>query len=182
MLDGLRYGFNILDPNVNSSDLLDVECENYESVLCDENYAIAESKIQTELNSGNYVMTSIKPKIVSSLGAVPKGKTDIRLIHDCSRPHGYSLNDHATANQQKFVSIDTATALTHSSWYMCKVDLSSAYRHVPIHPQNYNATGIKWKFKGNTQSAYMYDTKLPFGARKSVEIFHRLSQSVVRMF
>ena len=26
----------------------------------------------------------------------------------------------------------------------------------------------------------MYDTKLPFGARKSVEIFHRLSQAVKR--
>ena len=79
----------------------------------------------------------------------------------------YSLNDHATTNQQTFVSIDSATALTNKNWYMCKVDLSSAYRHVPIHPENFNVTGLKWNFKGDKTPIYMYDTKLPFGARKS---------------
>ena len=62
-----------------------------------------------------------------------------------------------------------ALKLMKQGYYMAKVDLESAYRSVRIHPDNYQATGIKFKFPGNQSSTYMYDTRLPFGARKSPE-------------
>ena len=47
--------------------------------------------------------------------------------------------------------------------FMAKIDLASAYRHVPLNPSNYRDTGFKWCFKGHTKPTYMVDTRLPSG-------------------
>ena len=65
--------------------------------------------------------------------------------------------------------------------YLAKLDLKSAYRHVPIHPSNYHATGLACHFHGDLHPTYLYDCKLPFGAAKSPEIFHRLTQAITRI-
>ena len=64
---------------------------------------------------------------------------------------------------------------------MSKVDLRHAYRVVPIHPDCYPATGLHWTFAGDDRPTYFVDTRLPFGASMSPQIFQRLSSSVVRM-
>ncbi len=64
---------------------------------------------------------------------------------------------------------------------MAKNDLRHAYRSVPIHRDKFQATGCKWQFSGDKHFTYFYDTRLPFGAKSSPEIFHRLTQSVRRM-
>lgn len=40
---------------------------------------------------------------------------------------------------------------------------------------------MSWCFKGSTYPTYLFDKRLPFGARVSPMIFHRLTQSVCRM-
>ena len=45
--------------------------------------------------------------------------------------------------------------------------------HVFMHPNSYEATGLVWDFNG--KETYLYDTKLPFGARVSPPVFHHLS-------
>ena len=62
-----------------------------------------------------------------------------------------------------------------------KIDLRHAYRSVPNNPSNFAATGLKWQFEGDDDFTYFYDTRLPFGAKSSPEIFHRLTQAVRRM-
>ena len=64
---------------------------------------------------------------------------------------------------------------------MAKVDLKSAYRSVSIHPSNFKYTGLKWKFSGHNDFTYMYDNRLPFGAKLSSSSFHIISQSIRRM-
>lgn len=64
---------------------------------------------------------------------------------------------------------------------MAKIDLRHAYRSVPIHLGNFAATGLKWQFEGGDEFTYFYDTRLPFGAKSSPEIFHRITQAVRRM-
>ena len=64
---------------------------------------------------------------------------------------------------------------------MAKIYLRHAHRSVPIHPDNYKATGCKWQFLGDHSYTYFYDTRLPFGAKSSPEIFHRITQSARRM-
>lgn len=131
--------------------------------------------------SGN-VMTKIKPTVVSALGAIPKpNSTEVHLIHDCSRPHGQAVNDYIITRSFKFQSLDDAIKLFKPNYYMAKIDLKHAYRSVPIHPANYQATGCKWRFTGDIFDTFFYDTRLPFGAKSSPEIFHRITQAVRHM-
>ena len=47
-----------------------------------------------------------------------------------------------------------------------------------ISKESKKVTGFKWNFGGET--VYLKDTKLPFGAKLSPGIFHRLTQAVKR--
>ena len=64
---------------------------------------------------------------------------------------------------------------------MAKIYLKSAYRSVGIHPSQYQFAGLQWHFEGQSAPTYMVDTRLMFGASQAVGIFHRLSNSIVRM-
>jgi hypothetical protein len=53
----------------------------------------------------------------------------VRLIHDCSRPDGTTVNDFVSHfEKQRFQTIDDAAKLVLKDYYMSKVDLKSAYR------------------------------------------------------
>ena len=67
------------------------------------------------------------------------------------------------------------------NYFMAKIDLQHAYRSVPIHKSNYVATGLQWHFSGHNRPTYFFDFRLLFGAKSSAAIFHRLTQSVLRM-
>lgn len=156
--------------------------DNYKSATNPVNRPVVEQTIRDEIAQGNYVVSAVKPRIVSALGAIPKqNSTEIRLIHDCSRPHGQAVNDYITTESFKFQTLDDAVKLLRPNYYMAKIDLRHAYRSIPIHPDNYRATGCKWQFSGDNHFTFFYDTRLPFGAKRSPEIFHRITQSVRRM-
>ena len=102
-----------------------------------------EKQIRDEIQMGNYVITRTKPSIVSALGAIPKRNSDnIRLIHDCSRLAHINVNSYASTQHFSYVTLDKAVSLVMPDAYLAKIDLKSAYRHVPIHPSNYSATGL----------------------------------------
>ena len=61
---------------------------------------------------------------------------------------------------------------------MAKNDLRHANCSIPIHLDNYQATGCKWQFSGDQHFTYFNDTRSPFGAKSSPEIFHLITQSV----
>ena len=140
--------------------------DNYKSATNPVNRPMVEQTIRQEIALGNYVVLPTKPRIVSALGAIPKRNSpEIRLIHDCSRPHGQAVNDYITTNSFKCQTLDDATTLLRPNYYMAKIDLRHAYRSVPIHRDNYKATGCKWQFLGDHSCTYFYDTRLPFGFR-----------------
>lgn len=59
-----------------------------------------------EITQANYVIISSKLTAVSTLGAIPQhNSTDIRLIHDCSRPHRKAVNDYITTRSFKFNAV-----------------------------------------------------------------------------
>ena len=142
-----------------------------------------EQTLLDEIALGNYVISETKPTIVSALGAVPKPDSeDVRLIHDCSQPEGSAVNNYADTESFKYQTLEDAVRLLKPGYYMAKIDLHHAYRSVSIHPSNYKATGLKWKFKSNPHKVtYLIDTRLPYGGKRAPEIFHRLTQSVRRM-
>lgn len=179
VLSGIKNGFKVMD---DCAKVDRVNVENYHSVVSPENRSKVEEQLKSEMRSGHYIVTECVPKIVSALAAVPKPDSeDFRLIHDCSNPDGKGLNSYASPDRFTFESVDSAVKhITWGSW-MSKVDLKSAYRHVPLHPSQYCVSGLKYKFSGDGKFTYFYDTRLMMGASESVGTFHRITQSVVRM-
>ena len=179
LLDGITNGFQLLPSD---APIQPAEMNNYFSTVNPLVRDRVEKQILEEIAVGNYVSTSVKPTIISALGAVPKPDSeDLRLIHDCSMPPGQGVNNYIEIEKQKFQTLDDAVKLIKQGYYMAKIDLRHAYRSVPVHPSNYNALGLKWRFTGETQFTYLVDTRLPFGGRSAPGIFHRLTQSVRRM-
>jgi len=178
LLSGLENGFDIVDSEVQ---VVPVEVENHPSARPGSlNYPAIKQQVLQEISEGNYVVCDSKPDFISPLGAIPKSTGAIRLIHDCSRPLGNSLNDYATLEfSQRFQTIDDATSLVQPGYYMAKVDLKSAYRSVSISEKSQQFTGLKFVLNG--QVVYLRDTKLPFGSKLAPGIFHRLTQAVKRM-
>ena len=178
IIDGIKNGFDIIDP---SPEVSPVSCRNHPSAL--PNSALhkkATEQVRKEIECGNYVLCQTPPKIVSPMAAIPKPDGDVRLIHDCSRPTGKSVNDYCTEDWEiKFARVDDAANLMTNGCYYGKVDLRKAYRSVKLSDQSQQVTGLCWDFNG--QNVYLKDTRLPFGARLSVGIFHRLTKAVKRI-
>ena len=142
LLNGVINGFSIV--NVDSV-VVPAEVANHPSASPgSENYELVQQQILSEIEEGNYVVCDHKPELISPLGAIAKPKGGIRLIHDCSRPMGNSLNDYATLESYlKFQTIDDATSMVQPRYFMAKVDLKSAYRSVNIDKNSQRFTGLK---------------------------------------
>ena len=178
-MTGISKGFEIIQ---SGSDIQPAFCSNHKSALSAENKPKVEAQILHEIDCNRYIICESKPTIVSALGAVPKpNSSEIRLIHDCSRPTGLGLNCYAHSDSFKFNTVDGACSSITQGCYMAKIDLKSAYRSVPIHPDHYPAAGLQWRFSGSNKPVYLYDTCLMFGASQAVSIFHRLSNALVRV-
>ena len=177
LLNGVATGFDILE---GKNPKFEAEMANYRSVTNPTSRVKAEAHISHELNVGNYKIVQSKPQVISSLGAVPKQDGDIRLIHDLSRPNG-GINAFVTDSSCSYNTVDLATNYMSPGCYLSKIDLRSAYRSIPIKRSNQKYTGLSWIFAGDTKPTYFVDSKLPFGARKSCQIFSRVSDSISRM-
>lgn len=178
ILNGIRNGFDIIDPDANP---VPVDTANHKSVRASSDcHSQVHKQILKEIENGNYVITPVKPIIISPLGAIPKEDGSVRLIHDCSLPSGGAVNDYVS-DQYKvtFESVDEAAGMISYGCYMAKLDLKSAYRSVMISMYSQKVTGLRWYIDG--QETFMYDCKLPFGSRLAPLIFHRLSQAVKRI-
>ena len=106
LLDGIQFGFKIL--NEHHQQVHRVHCQNYKSATNFEVRSLVEAQIAEELNTGRYVTCHMPPTIISSLGAIPKKNGQIRLIHDCSRPHGLGVNSYATKSSFHYETVDHA--------------------------------------------------------------------------
>ena len=74
---------------------------------------------------------------ICPLNIVPKGEKKWRLIQDLSSPQGHSVNDGIFHMPTEWQLIDDALQLIHDAVRGChlvKMDVKSAYRQLPIHP------------------------------------------------
>ena len=116
---------------------------------------------------------------VSRFGVIPKnhqpGKW--RLIVDLSHPAGASVNDGIEPElcSLKYTSVDEAVELVLSSGsraVMAKFDIESAYRIIPVHPDDRPLLGMKWR-------GHIYiDTALPFGLRSAPKVFNAVADGL----
>ena len=103
------------------------------------------------------------------------------LIVDLSAPH--NDQDHTCLNELinkedfslNYVTIDHAIDIikkTGKGSWLCKTDISDAFKLIPIHPSLWPFHGIKWN------DEYYFYVRLVFGSRSSPKIFDMLSQAI----
>ena len=117
---------------------------------------------------------------VSPFGVIPKRGTPNgwRLILDLSSPPGHSVNDGIDPRwcSLKYASIEQAVRLCRSQGeapLLSKLDIKSAYRIVPVHPDDRRLLGMRWH--GNL----IVDTALPFGLRSAPKIFSAVADALL---
>ena len=121
---------------------------------------------------------SIPGPHVSPLGVIPKDKPgEWRLIVDMSHPAGRSVNDGISEDLASltYVSVDNimevVSALGVGS-LLAKVDIKSAYRIIPVFPDDRLLLGMEW------EGAQFVDTVLPFGLRSAPKIFNAVADAL----
>ena len=116
----------------------------------------------------------------SPLGVIPKRlrANEWRLILDLSSPNNYSVNDGIStpACSIRYASLDDAVNLARTlgnGALLAKLDIKSAYRMVPVHPDDRPLLGIKWR------DSIFLDTTLPFGLRSAPKIFSAVADALL---
>ena len=117
---------------------------------------------------------------VLPIGLVPKKNSGkFRTIFHLSYPQSgsSSINYHISKEDfsLQYVTIDDAIngiQLNGPGCFLAKTDIESAFRLIPIHPNDYELLGMCWKGR------YYYDKVLPFGLRSAPCIFNKLSNAL----
>ncbi|XP_041440120.1 uncharacterized protein LOC121400643 [Xenopus laevis] len=162
------------------------DCRNLRSAS--EHPEVIRKKLATEVELGRMAGPFMVPPVpnlrLSPLGVVPKKEAGkFRLIHHLSHPHGSSVNDgidEETAHVT-YTSFDVAVRLVRTCGrgaLMAKVDIESAFRLLPVHPDCQHLLGCKFEGK-----IYM-DRCLPMGCSISCahfEAFSSFLEWVVRL-
>ena len=176
LIDGFQYGFHLFSVG---------QSRSYESpnlLSARQQPQVVDQKLAKELEAHRLAGPFDSPPFpvfrVSPLGIVPK-KTpgEFRLIHHLSYPMGKSVNDgisHEHSSVQ-YANIDHAIKKIKQSGvgsYLAKTDIKSAFRILPINPQDYHLLGIKWS------GQYYYDKCMPMGCSSSCKTFETFSTAV----
>ena len=135
-------------------------------------------EIQKGRVAGPFLSSPLKDLQCHPVGVVPKKhSSEWRTIYHLSYPEGDSINDHIPKEPYslQYVRVDDAIRILQTlgpGSFMAKTDLKSAFRLIPIHPDDWNLLGIYW------QSRYYVDLFLPFGLRSAPFIFNQLSDAL----
>ena len=154
------------------------QVKKHESAIAPQNKPVVERQIKAQIEQDNYIIASKKPAIVSSLGqSVPKADGSTRIIHDGSLPEDLATNDYAV----RYKTTQDACRMAKQGYHCAKLDLKSAYRSMPVHPDNYKATGLAWRFEGDDSDTFLFDARLPFGLACGPSPLSRSSDTIGRI-
>ena len=136
-----------------------------------------DSYLHDEISANRLTLVPPSTQIhINPMGLIPKknrpGK--FRLIVDLSAPQGKSVNDGISSQwcSFKYTSINEATKRIPQGSFMAKLDLKSAYRMIPVHPNDRHLLGISWR------GSVLQDSALPFGLRSAPIIFSAVADAL----
>lgn len=176
LIDGFSYGFSLKCENVFPTP----EPKNLKSALIQPH--IVSAKLMKELTAGRLLGPFKTPPYslykISPIGLQPKKSPgEFRLIHHLSYPKGLSINDgipHELATVQ-YATINHAIQIIKQlgrGCYLAKTDIESAFKIVPVRPEECNLLGFKW------ENDYYFDSTLPMGCSSSCAIFEEFSSAL----
>ena len=173
LLNGFQYGFKLGYTGARAPR----DSDNLKSVSLDPNALL--EKLDKEISLGRIVgpfpSRPLQRLIVSPVGLVPKSEPgSFRLIQHLSFPAGSSVNDGIDRDYcaVKYATFDEAVQLVASigsGALMAKTDIKSAFRLLPVHPDDFELLGIK------VAGRYYVDKALPMGASCSPALFEKFS-------
>lgn len=148
-----------------------------------ENKGVVEQYLKREVELKRVVgplpPNSIPGMHINRFGVIPKahqpGKW--RLIVDLSHPEGSSVNDGIERElcSLHYTTVEEASRRVSSLGIgaeMAKFDLESAYRMVPVHPDDRRLLGMEW------EGSWYMDAALPFGLRSAPKIFNAVADGL----
>lgn len=116
---------------------------------------------------------------ISCFGVIPKGHNTgkWRLITDLSHPAGHSVNDgiHPDLCSLRYSTVDDIAGIVAQlgcGALLAKVDIESAYRLIPVHPDDCPLLAVRWR-----DQTYV-DLMLPFGLRSAPKIFNAVADAL----
>lgn len=178
MQEGFRIGFSYGTSQLRSA--------GHNMGSADENPEVVDQYLATECKLGRVIgplsveeQESTSTIQVSRFGVIPKGHQEgkWRLIVDLSAPKGASVNDgvQPALCSLVYTSVDEAARIILQLGRGCelaKLDIKSAYRIVPVHPDDRPLLGMRWR------GGLYVDTVLPFGLRSALKIFNAVADSL----
>ncbi|XP_039535194.1 uncharacterized protein LOC120484211 [Pimephales promelas] len=180
LLSGLLHGFK---PGVVCPLSQNIICDNLQSALAEPD--VVDNLIKKEVESGFMIGPFDEPPFknfrISPIGvATRKFSGKKRLIVDLSAPHKSmfpSINSLIPLNEfsLKYHDVDHAIDLIkivgRGAW-LAKIDITSAFKVMPIHPDSWHLFGVRWHEK------FYFAVRLTFGCKSSPKIFDMLSEAV----
>ena len=153
------------------------ESDNLKSVAQNPDLALEKLSKEVELKriAGPFSQKPLSDLIISPIGLVPKAEPGkFRLIQHLSHPQGNSINDGIDPERcaVKYASFDDAVQMVASvgkGALMAKADIQSAFRLLPVHPEDFQLLGMKVK------GSFFVDKSLPMGASCSPAYFEKFS-------
>lgn len=109
------------------------------------------------------------PKWISGMSAVPKGKTDFRLVVNMRGP-----NKAIRRQYYRLPLLEEIQTKLHGSTWFTKLDLSNAFYHVMLSERSQELTTFM------TETGMFRFTRLVFGVNCAPEIFQRVMETVLR--
>ena len=128
---------------------------------------------------GPFERSGVPEVHLNRFGVIPKSSQPgkWRLIVDLSHPEGRSVNDSiqpevCTLQYVRVEDVVQELVRLRPGAKMAKLDIRSAYRMVPVHPQDRHLLGMMWE-----ERVYV-DAALPFGLRSAPKIFTALADAI----
>ncbi len=176
--DGVREGFRV-GFNHRLCNCLSVR-GNMKSVV--DHREVVEAYVQGESEVGRLLGLFDKEKFpevqVSPFGVIPKSEPgEWRLIVDLSSPQGASVNDGIEGDlcSLTYLSVDDIVRKVREygkGALRAKFDIKSAYKTVPVHPDDRWLLGLMW------DDMLYVDSTLPFGLRSAPKIFTAVADAL----
>ena len=173
--EGVRIGFNPKSTSKSAK-------SNMQSATSHPD--VVQQYLDEELKLGN-ISGPFNPKDLppsvrfNRFGVIPKHNKPSKwhLIVDLSYPDGHSVNDgiDPADASMAYSSIEDAARIILSlgrSALLAKIDISSAFRIIPVHPSDRHLLGMKWKNQG------FLDNQLPFGLRSAPMLFNAYADAL----
>ena len=116
---------------------------------------------------------------VSKFGVIPKKHTPgkWRLIVDLSSPENRSVNDGidptlCSLSYTRVEQVARAVLELGPGTQLAKIDIKSAYRIIPVHPDDRPLLGMLW------EDQLYVDAALPFGLRSAPKLFNAVADAL----